>query len=151
MVRAWYGIVSTGGQAGYALDKLTEMLADEFPEAYKTLRENRYVDDLLSGAQDEESREKQIAAVQEVLKRGGFNLKFVVRSGDKPSDKASSDGETMKLLGYKWDPEKDKLSPGLGELNLNKKKRGEKKPNLEPVRTIKDAENLLSGILLTRS
>ena len=31
MVRAWYGIVSTGGQAGYALDKLTEMMADEFP------------------------------------------------------------------------------------------------------------------------
>ena len=151
MVRAWYGIVSTGGQAGYALDKLTEMMADEFPEAYRTLRENRYVDDLLSGAQDKESREKQITAVQEVLKRGGFNLKFVVRSGDKPSDKASSDGETMKLLGYKWDPEKDELSPGLGELNLNKKRRGEKKPNLEPVRTIKDAENLLSGILLTRS
>ena len=43
------------------------------------------------------------------------------------------------------------MSPGLGELNLNKKKRGKKKPNLEPVRTVKDAENLLSGILLTRS
>ena len=111
MVRAWYGIVSTGGQAGFALDKLTELMADEFPEAYKTLRENLYVDDLLLGDQDEEGRERQIQAVKEVLKRGGFNLKFVVRSGDKPSDKASSDGETMKLLGYKWDPEKDELSP----------------------------------------
>ena len=60
MVRAWYGIVSTGGQAGFALDKLTELMADEFPEAYKTLRENQYVDDLLSGDQDEESREKKI-------------------------------------------------------------------------------------------
>ena len=144
-------LVSTGGQAGFALDKLTELMADEFPEAYKTLRENRYVDDLLSGDQDEESRERQITAVKEVLKRGGFNLKFVVRSGDKPSDKASSDGETMKLLGYKWDPEKDELSPGLGELNLNKKRRGEKKPNLEPVRTIQDAENLLASVKLTRS
>ena len=151
MVRTWYGIVSTGGQAGFALDKLTELMADKFPEAYKTLRENGYVDDLLSGDQDEESRERQITAVKEVLKRGGFNLKFVVRSGDKPWDKASSDGETMKLLGYKWDPEKDELSPGLGELNLNKKKRGEKKPNLEPVRTIQDAENLLASIKLTRS
>ena len=100
MVRAWYVIVSTGGQAGIALDKLTELMADEFPEAYKTLRENQYVDDLLFGDQDEESRERQIEAVKEVLKRGGFNLKFVVRSGDKPSDKVSSDGETMKLLGY---------------------------------------------------
>ena len=57
----------------------------------------------------------------------------------------------MKLLGYKWDREKDELSPGLGELNLNKKRRGEKKPNLEPVRTIRDAENLLGSVKLTRS
>ena len=71
-------IVSTGGQAGIALDKLTELMADEFPEANKTLRENQYVDDLLSGDQDEESRERQIEAVKEVLKRGGFSLKFVV-------------------------------------------------------------------------
>ena len=58
--------MSTGGQAGFALDKLTELMADEFPEAYKTLRENRYVDDLLSGDQDEESRERQITAVKEL-------------------------------------------------------------------------------------
>ena len=57
----------------------------------------------------------------------------------------------MKLLGYKWDPEKDDLSPGLGELNMNKKRRGEKKPNLEPVRTVRDAENLLASVKLTRS
>ena len=71
------------------------------------------MDDLLSGAKDEESRERQISAVQEVLLRGGFNLKFIVQSGDKPSEKTSSDGESMKLLGYKWDLEKDELSPGL--------------------------------------
>ena len=151
MVRAWYGIVSTGGQAGFALDKLTEMMAEVFPEAYKTLRENRYVDDVLSGAQTEELRENQINAVQEVLKQGGFALKFIVRSGEKPSEKASPDGESMKLLGYKWDSEKDELSPGLGELNLNKKNRGERKPNLEPVKTIIDAEKLLSNVQLTRS
>jgi len=151
MVRAWYGIVSTGGQAGFALDKLTEMMAEKFPEAYKTLRENRYVDDVLSGAKTKELREVQINAVQEVLKQGGFALKFIVRNGEKPSDKASSDGESMKLLGYKWDPEKDELSPGLGELNLNKKVRGERKPNLEPVKTTLDAERLLSGVQLTRS
>ena len=52
---------------------------------------------------------------------------------------------SCEISWYKWDLEKDELSPGLGELNLNKKRRGEKEPNLEPVRTIKDAENLLSG------
>ena len=116
--------MSIGGQAGFALDKLTEMLAEEFPGAYKTLRENRYVDDVLSGAETKELREVQLNAVQEVLKQGGFTLKFIVRNGEKPSEKASSDGESMKLLGYKWDTEKDALSPGLGELNLYKKIRG---------------------------
>lgn len=37
MVRAWFGIVSTGGQAGYFLDKLTQMLAEEFLKVYKPL------------------------------------------------------------------------------------------------------------------
>ena len=151
MVRAWYGIVSTGGQAGFALDKLTELLGDRYPEAYKTLRENRYVDDIPSGEDSKEKRVEQIEAVQEVLKRGGFSLKFVVKSGENPSEKASTDGETMKLLGYKWDLEKDELSRGLGELNLNKKLRGERKPNENPVKTTMDAERLLTGVKLTRS
>ena len=151
MVRAWYGILSTGGQAGFALDKLTEMMKEEFPKAYKPLQENRYVDDLLSGDDTMEGRDEQIQAVEEVLKRGGFSLKFVVKSGEKPSEKASTDGESLKLLGYKWDSKADILSPGIGELNLNKKVKGEKKPNSEPVRTVLDAEKLLENVQLTRS
>jgi len=151
MVRAWYGIVSTGGQAGYALDKLTEMYGKEYPKAYQPLRENRYVDDLLSGDDTKEGREEQIKAVEQVLSRGGFSLKFVVRSGEKPSEKASADGETLKLLGYKWDSELDRLSPGVGELNMNKKQRGEKKPNPRPVKTVPDAVCLLASVKLTRS
>ena len=150
MVRAWYGIFSTGGQAGYALEKLTELFKDEYPEATKPLKENRYVDDLLSGAYSEEEREKEIEAVKKVLAKGGFALKFVVRRGDKPSEKVSSDGESMKMLGYKWDTEKDTLSPGVGELNMNKKKRGEKKPNEFPVVSEEDAELMLKEVSLTR-
>ena len=55
-----------------------------------------------------------------ILGRGGFSLKFIVNSGAKPCNKASLDGETVKMLGYKWTSEPDVLSPGLGELNLNK-------------------------------
>ena len=35
---------------------------------------------------------------------------------DKSSEKARFEGERMKFLSYKWDLEKDELSPGLGEL-----------------------------------
>ena len=75
------------------------------------------MDDLLSGDDTITGRDEQILAVEEVLKRGGFLLKFVVKSGEKPSEKASSDGESLKLLGYKWDSEPDILSPELGELS----------------------------------
>ena len=102
----WY-IVSTRGQ---------------YPEAYRALRENRYMDDILSGEDSREKREEQIEAEM-------FSLKFIVKSGEKSLEKAITDRETMKLLGYKGDPEKDELSPGLRELNLYKKLRGESKPN----------------------
>ena len=150
MVRAWYGISSTGGQAGYAIEKLMNLFKDEYPKAEKPLKDNRYVDDLLSGADTEEDREREIESVQKVLGKGGFALKFVVRSGDKPSEKASSDGESMKMLGYRWDTEKDILSPGIGELNMNKKKRGEKKANEFPIVSEEDADLLLKDVKLTR-
>ena len=54
------------------------------------------------------------------------------------------------MLEYKWTTEPDLLSPGLGELNLNKKVRGLKKTNLVPVSTREDAEKLLKTITLTQ-
>ena len=68
----------------------------------------------------------------------------------KPCDKASSDGETVKMLGYKWTTEPNLLSPGLGELNLNKNIIGLNKPNLSPVSSRDDDEKILKSITLTR-
>ena len=47
MVRAWYGVVSTGNQAGYALDRLAEEGKDKFPAAMNSLTKDRYVDNIL--------------------------------------------------------------------------------------------------------
>ena len=55
----------------------------------------------------------------------------------------------MKMLGYKWTTEPDLLLLGLGELNLNKKVRGLKKPNLIPVSSKEDAINLLKTLSFT--
>ena len=68
----------------------------------------------------------------------------------RPCDKASSDGETVKILGYKWETEPDLFSPGLGKLNLNKKIREMKKPNLSSVNSRYDTDKLLQSITLTR-
>ena len=50
MVRAWYGVVQTGQQAGYALDHLAELGKDEFPLASERIARDRYVDDILPEA-----------------------------------------------------------------------------------------------------
>ena len=73
----------------------------------------------------------------------------MVKSGAPPGDKASSDGKTIKLLGYKWDTELDILSPGVDELNMNKKRAGKQKPNDERVETQEDAEKMLEKVSLT--
>ena len=59
--------------------------------------------------------------------------------GKAPEEKASPDEIHVKILGYKWNSEKDVLYPGFAELNLNKKIQGAKKPNIEPVITLQDA------------
>ena len=143
MTRSWYGISSTGGQAGAAFTKLINLASSEEQEAVQTLEKDRFVDDLLGGAETKDGVKKQVFGTTSVLEKGGFSLNFIYHSGVKPCDKASSEGETVKMLRYKWTTEADLLSPGLGELNLNKKGRGSKKPNLTPAVSRKDAEKLL--------
>ena len=47
MTRAWYGISSTGGQAGAAIIELISMAGPEDQDAIETLEKDRFVDDLL--------------------------------------------------------------------------------------------------------
>ena len=49
MLRAWYGVIQTGGQAGFALDKLAD-----YPLAKDCLKKDRYVDDILPGEDTQE-------------------------------------------------------------------------------------------------
>ena len=107
MCVAWYGVVPTGNQAGYAIELLVKELGDDYPLTEDILLLKRYVDDILAGADTEEERNDQINQVQEILAKAGFKLKFVALSGHSPCEKASSDGSTMKVLGYSWLPEQD--------------------------------------------
>ena len=150
MLRAWYGVTPTGSQAGYALDQLAELGAEEYPEAKQAIQRDRYVDDISSGASTEKERDIQILQVQKLLEKGGFSLKYVIKSGETPDPKATEDGITTKMLGYKWSTVQDELKPGITELNLNKRVRGARKPNVNPVITTEDAEKLLKPVLLTR-
>ena len=85
-----------------------------------------------------------------MLGRGGFGFKYVEYCGRTPREKASPDRIHVKLLGYKWNSELDVLYPGFAELNLNKKVRGAKKSNVQPVITLEDAGRLMASVSLTR-
>ena len=95
------------------------MAGKEDFRAVETLEKDRFVDDLLGGAEIREGVNAQVKGTTIILGRGGLSLKFFVSSRNKPCEKASSDGETVKMLGYKWTNERDLLSSGLGELNLH--------------------------------
>ena len=109
-----------------------------------------FVDDVMSATDTVEEREKMIEEVTEILKLAGFSLKYVVKSGEKPCEEASTDGVSVKTLGYCWKPEEDTFSPGMGEMNFNKKVRGAKRPNIKPISTYEDLKEVLEKILITR-
>ena len=150
MLVAWYGVTPTGNQAGFAIDEMVRQAGPEFKVAMGPLSKDRYVDDVATGANTEEERDRQITACRDLLASGGFSLKFVAKSGVPPCSKASADGVSMKMLGYGWSPERDLFSPGFSELNFHKKIRGAKKPNDQPIVTINDAQILMKDLRLTR-
>ena len=150
MVTAWYGVINSGGQAGEAITQLQEGCKKDHPDMVDPLTKSRYVDDCGPGANSKEQREAQIKDTKATLGKGGFKMKFIVRSGEPPCEKASEDGETVKLLGYKYAPERDIISPGFAELNMNKKVRGVRKPNEVPVTTLEEAKRLLATSKITR-
>ena len=150
MVVAWYGVVPTGNQAGFAIEEIAYGAPPGFDIAKAALLNDRFVDDLAPGQHSVELREEQISKCKELLGTAGFSLKFVAKSGEPPCSKASSNGVSLKMLGYVWAPVTDILSPGISELNFNKKVRGAKKPNAKPVITMSDAEELVATTTLTR-
>ena len=145
MVVAWYGVASSGNQSIYALEELSSILRDKYPLAHSVITDDTFVDDILSGVNSMEECDDQIYQVQQVLDAGGFQTKFVVISG-LPSD----EGDSLKVLGYKWNVVSDTLSPGFAEVNFNKKIRGMKSPNPFPVVSPDDVTKLLSSKNVTR-
>ena len=150
MMVAWYGVTSSCNQSGIALEKLSSHYEQDFPLALPIIFKDRYVDDILTGHNDKEKVRNQIHDVREAIAKGGFPLKFIVQSGEKPCSEASADGETVKALGLKYDPVRETYGPGFEEVNFNRKSRGAKAPNPFPVKNPEDVSRLLSSKNISR-
>ena len=145
-----YGLVSSGYVTTAALRRIATMFKDRYPLAYVIIMCFTYMDDLSGGASSREFVEKIIQEITYVIPNAGFKLKMTTISGDSPCEKASSDGIYSSFAGYHWDSAKDQLKLGMGEINFNKKVRGQKKSNVEPVDSEEKVEKLASTVQLTR-
>ena len=145
-----YGIICSGNIVTAALRGTALSQKDKYPNAAEIICKHCYMDDIGAGANDLSQREKMIAEIEKVLPCGGFQLKVVCRSGEAPPAKASNDGSHSSFIGYKWDSEHDLLTLGDNEINFNKKSRGVKAPNTEPIDTVEKVEVLVSTVKLTR-
>ena len=150
MMVAWYGVTSTGNQSGESVERVTEMQEEIYPLAVDVVKNDRYVDDNMSGDHDLEVVNEQIEQTRASLANGGFELKYIVKSGEEPCEAASADGKSIKVLGYRWTTKEDILGPGFSEINFSKRRRGCKKPNPFPVVSPLDVTKLLESFPITR-
>ena len=95
------------------------------------------MDDCISGERNLELAKVRADELEVVLNRGGFSLKGVAFSGQKPPESLSDDAETTTVFGHKWYTEEDNISLNLGDMIFAKKKRG-KTPRDVAVNTVPD-------------
>lgn len=145
-----YGIKSAGNQATHALRGLADIFKENLPLAHTVIHKLTYMDDSSGGANDEQTVDKMINEIKELLPHGGFKLKVVCRSGEDPSEKASSDGVSTTFGGYRWHTKDDLLLLNSSEINFNPRRRGVKRANDFPVKTDEDVEKLVATKKLTR-
>jgi len=91
----------------------------EFREAAWFLQNRTYVDDATAGADSKERLMELSQEMETVAKRGGFEFKETLMSGDKEDE----NGEPRKVLGLIWETEADRLKVDV-KLNLGAKRAG---------------------------
>jgi hypothetical protein len=91
----------------------------EFREAAWFLQNRTYVDDATTGADSMDCLRALSGEMEAVAKRGGFEFKETLMSGDKEDE----NGEPHKVLGLIWETEADRLRVDV-KLNLGAKKAG---------------------------
>ena len=108
-------MVPTRNRSCYAIECIAE---ETMIEAKDALMYQLYVDDLLRVADTTEDQEDQIQQMEALLANSGFKLKFFTCLGQLLCNEGSSNGKTMKVLGYTWFPESDFFFAGDGGAQL---------------------------------
>ena len=92
-----------------AVRKTAEIYSNIHPEAAEKIVSDTYMDDVATGAEDEEAKESLKDGISQILAKGGFNVKGFSTSDDT-SKKALAllgSGELGRVLGIRWEPGDD--------------------------------------------
>jgi hypothetical protein len=124
-----YGCASSSYLAIKCLQELARSEAEKFPDTYRIILRDFYVDDLLTGSESIASALKIRDKVVQILKGGGFNLhKFASNSPLlMPSDASERNHNVSldrqpetKTLGILWNCHSDTIRYSANSKNINK-------------------------------
>ena len=135
-----FGDRSAGTIATVALHKTAQIYQDINKEASQKIQDDSYVDDITTGAEDEEGYQSLKKHVPEILSKGNFSLKGIITAGESNEEAVAllGAGEYGRVLGIQWDPEKDVLLVKV-RINFSKKERNVRTGNdlsLEEIPTV---------------
>ena len=122
-----YGVKPSGNITIAAFNKLADHCEENYPENEEgaaVLKKDAYMDDVVSG---QDSLAKAISVSEQLkftLGIGSMSVKEITIAGSSPTDKVSSDGRHIGLVGMLWEPKADLVGIDIKELYLGKPKRG---------------------------
>ena len=110
-----FGDKPGGSITTVAMHKTAEMSADSHPQECEVIKNDSYVDDILSSVSEEAEVLKLTTGIDECLKKGNFVVKHWVTNADLSDFPESKKGNLLlsispeKRLGIWWNTDTDKL------------------------------------------
>jgi hypothetical protein len=138
-----FGDKPAGCIAIAAIRETAERFGGDYPEASWFLKYRTYVDDATAGANSMERLRALSKELEVVAKKGGFEFKETLMSGDSAADPS----EPRKVLGLIWETQEDRLMVDV-KLNLGPKRAGLKLE--EDVDLTSNIEGDLPGLITKR-
>ena len=148
-----FGDRSAACQLEVAKNLIVDTYGDIDKEAAQRIRDDTYVDDGVSGGSSQQvdrfigrksSDGSFTGTVPEILSKGGFGIKAIVRSGEKDTEQIEKLGNSV--FGYIWNVTADEMAVKF-PVNLSKKRRSVR---VEPNLTVADVEKLMGAKLSKR-
>ena len=121
-----YGVKPSGQQCQVSIEKLADyhLEQEDCQDGALALKQDTYVDDIITGQESVEKCIKVAEQVTTVLGKGSMAVKAFTFSRSKPSEAVSADGRHVGLAGYLWAPEEDQIKIDVGPPRLGRSKRG---------------------------